>query len=221
MDELEEVWSGLVTFTTSHGLLSVAGPGSGDRRGLRGPGFAVPQGQHFRCRQHRLMGTGIVDRPLVSILLVALVAALVVGSRWLLSHQLPPADYRPRFAADPIPENVAERSAQIATELPKLRLTDVRLIALSTRLARRGRTPETFGREFVVLAVANTGLILLYALLLPTGNGSINVWHALFFSLLSTLYDRYRPINLARFDKEDVPGNLSPCTPTCIRCSDE
>src|SRR5215472_9293469 len=24
MDELEEVWSGLVTFTTSHGLLSVA-----------------------------------------------------------------------------------------------------------------------------------------------------------------------------------------------------
>jgi hypothetical protein len=54
--------------------------------------------------------------------------------------------------------------------------------------------------------VANTVLILLYAALLPTDNGSIDVWQALFFSLLLTLivtlYDRYRPIHVARFEDD-------------------
>jgi hypothetical protein len=195
----------------------------------------------------------IANRPLVSISLVALVAALIVGSRWLVLHRLPPADHRLRFAADPIPDNLAERTAQIAAALPRLRPTDLPLIekivlvslltvvfaevlpgvqasvlavtlgvvfvivaniALSMWLARSGRTLGSFSREFAVLAVANTGLILLYALLLPTRNGSLNIWHALFFSLLLTLivtlYDRYRPIHLARFEKEDTPASLVP-----------
>jgi hypothetical protein len=165
--------------------------------------------------------------------------------RWLLRHQLPPADRRPRLAADPIPDEVAERSTRIATALPVRRLTDASLIqkvalislvsivfaevlpgvqagvlavtagvafviianiALSIWLARRGTTWGSVGREFAGLAVVNTGLILLYALLLPTRNGSINIWHALFFGLLLTLivtlYDRYRPIHLARFETD-------------------
>jgi hypothetical protein len=76
---------------------------------------------------------------------------------------------------------------------------------LSTWLARRGRTWASTTRQFVGLAVVNTVLILLYDVLLPAGDGSINIWHALFFALLLTLivtlYDRYRPIHLARFEK--------------------
>jgi hypothetical protein len=152
---------------------------------------------------------------------------------------LPPADRRPRFAADPIPDDVAQRSAQIATALPALRPTDPALIekvalvslvtivfaevlpgvqagvlavtvgvalALSIWLARRGRSWASFGREFLALSVANTVLIVLYAVLLPTRGGSLSIWDALFFGLLLTLlvtmYDGYRPIHLARFDKE-------------------
>jgi hypothetical protein len=189
------------------------------------------------------VGQAITNRPLVSVALGALVVTLIVGTRWLLEHGLPPADHRPRLAADPIREYVAERSARIAAALPVLRLTDPALIekvalvslvtivfaevlpgvlagvlavtagvafvivaniALSLWLARSGRAWGSFGREFVVLAVANTGLILLYAVLPPTRNGSINIYHALFFSLLLTLivtlYDRYRPIHLARLE---------------------
>jgi hypothetical protein len=124
-------------------------------------------------------------------------AALIVGSRWLLTHRLPPADHRPRLAADPIPAHVAERSARIAAALPALRLTDP---------ARRGRTWGSSGREIMVLAVANTGLVVLYAALLPTRAGSIDIRQALLFSLLLTLivtlYDRYRPIHIARFEND-------------------
>jgi hypothetical protein len=47
---------------------------------------------------------------------------------------------------------------------------------------------------------------LLYAALLPTRNGSLNIWHALVFSrlltLIVTLYDHYRPIHLAHCQKD-------------------
>ena len=79
-------------------------------------------------------------------------------------------------------------------------------IALSTWLARSGRTWRSFGRESVALTVTNTGLIVLYTVLLPTWYGAINIWDALFFGLLVTLlvtvYDRYLPIHRARFGKE-------------------
>jgi hypothetical protein len=181
----------------------------------------------------------------VSVALGALAAALILGSRWFLTHQLPPADRRPRLAADPIPEDVAERSTRIAIALPALRLTDpaliekVALVSLVTIvfaevlpgvqagplavttgvafviianitlriwLASRGRTWGSLGREFAGLAVVNTGLILLYAVLLPTQNGSINIRYALFFGLLLTLivtlFHRDRPIHVARFEKD-------------------
>jgi hypothetical protein len=190
-------------------------------------------------------GQAIANRPLLSLALVGLAAALVVAARWMIVHRLPPADRQPRLAADPIPYAVAERSEQIATDLPALRLTDPALIekfalvslvtiifaevlpgvqagvlaitagvavvivantALSIWLARRGRARGSTGREFVGLSMANTGLILLYAALLPARAGSINLWNALFFGLLLTLivtlYDRYRPIHLARFEKD-------------------
>ena len=79
-------------------------------------------------------------------------------------------------------------------------------IALSTWLARRGRALGSTGREFLGLSLVNTGLIFLFSVLLPTWDGSINLWHALFFGLLLTLivtlYDRYRPIHLARLEKD-------------------
>jgi hypothetical protein len=78
--------------------------------------------------------------------------------------------------------------------------------ALSTWLVRRGRAWASARREFAVLAAVNTALILLYAGLLPAGSGSLDVLTALSFALLLTLlvtlYDRYRPIHLARFEHD-------------------
>jgi hypothetical protein len=176
----------------------------------------------------------IANRPLVIVALAALVGALIFGARWLLAHRLPPAERRPRLAADPIPEDVARRSEQIATARPALRLADpgliekVVLVSLVTIvfaevlpgmdasvlaisagvavviLANLALSRWLARLEFVVLGVVNSGLMWLYSVLLPTWNGSINLWHALFFGLLLTLivtlYDRYRPIHLARFE---------------------
>jgi hypothetical protein len=78
--------------------------------------------------------------------------------------------------------------------------------ALSAWLARRGLTRASALRELAALATANTALILLFAGLLPGANESLDVGTALFFALLLTLlvtlYDRYRPIHLARFEHD-------------------
>jgi hypothetical protein len=78
--------------------------------------------------------------------------------------------------------------------------------ALSTWLARRGPAWASTGRQFVALAAANTALVLLAAALLPATGGALNVGNALFFALLLTLivtlYDRYRPIFLARSEQD-------------------
>jgi hypothetical protein len=78
--------------------------------------------------------------------------------------------------------------------------------ALSTWLVRRGWVWASIWRELAVLAAVNTALILLYAGLLSAGNWSLGVWTALYFALLLTLlvtlYDRYRPIHLARFEHD-------------------
>jgi hypothetical protein len=177
----------------------------------------------------------ITNRPLVSVAIVVLAAVLVAAVWWLVTHRLPPADRRPRLAADPIPDDVARRSEQIASAAPSLRLTDpalvekVALVSLVTIIfaevlpgVEAGVLAVSGGvalvivanivlsmwltrrLEFVGLAALNTALIWLYAVLLPAWNGSINLWHALFFGLLLTLivtlYDRYRPIHLARFE---------------------
>jgi hypothetical protein len=77
---------------------------------------------------------------------------------------------------------------------------------LSTWLVRRGRAWASTRREFAALAAVNTAHILLYAGPLPSGSGSLDVLTALFFALLLTLlvtlYDRFRPIHLARFEHD-------------------
>jgi hypothetical protein len=74
-------------------------------------------------------------------------------------------------------------------------------------LARRGTEWTSIVREFIVMAVVNFGLVLIYAFLLPRFDGSINLGNTLFFvlllTLLVTLYDRYRPVYLARSAKDD------------------
>jgi heme/copper-type cytochrome/quinol oxidase subunit 4 len=57
--------------------------------------------------------------------------------------------------------------------------------------------------QFVVMAVINFGLVLLYSFLLPSSDGSINLSNTLFFVLLLTLivtmFDRYYPVYRTRF----------------------
>ena len=75
--------------------------------------------------------------------------------------------------------------------------------ALSHWLARRGTEWRSVAREFVVMAAVNFGLILVYALLLPNFDGSINLGNTLFFvlllTLIVTLFDRYRQVYVGRF----------------------
>jgi hypothetical protein len=77
---------------------------------------------------------------------------------------------------------------------------------LSHWLARRGTEWKSVLRQFVVMAAVNFGLVVVYALLLPNFDGSINLGNALFFALLLTLlvtmYDRYRLVYLARFSED-------------------
>jgi hypothetical protein len=84
--------------------------------------------------------------------------------------------------------------------------------SLSTWLARQGLTWATTARQFAALAGANTLLILLYAAVLPGVNGSLEIGHALFFALLLTLiitmFDRYQPLYVARFDAVPADGDL-------------
>jgi len=79
--------------------------------------------------------------------------------------------------------------------------------ALSHWLARRGTTWSSILRQFIVMSVVNFGLVLVYAFLLPSFDGSINLGNTLFFvlllTLLVTLYDRYRPMNMERFAAND------------------
>jgi hypothetical protein len=78
---------------------------------------------------------------------------------------------------------------------------------LSHWLARRGTHWGSVLREFIVMAVVNFGLVLVYAFLLPNFDGSINLGNTLFFALLLTLivtlFDRYRQVYLARFPTPD------------------
>jgi len=78
---------------------------------------------------------------------------------------------------------------------------------LSHWLARRGTHWASALREFVVMAVVNFGLVLVYSFLLPNFDGSINLRNTLFFvlllTLLVTLFDRYRHVHLARFANND------------------
>ncbi|WP_406656737.1 hypothetical protein V7O62_12860 [Methanolobus sp. ZRKC2] len=79
--------------------------------------------------------------------------------------------------------------------------------ALSHWFARRGTHWESIIREFAIMSVVNSGIIIVYDLFIaPRYESSISVGVTLFFILLLTLnvvlYDRYRPIYVRRFGKE-------------------
>ena len=76
---------------------------------------------------------------------------------------------------------------------------------LSQWMAGRGRSMKSATLKFVVMTVVNFGLVLIFAFLLPTFSGSLNLVDTLFFVLLLTLlvvlFDMYHPIQRYRFDK--------------------
>ncbi len=77
--------------------------------------------------------------------------------------------------------------------------------ALSHWLARRGNEWKSIIQEFIVMSLANLGIVLAFDFLLPRYNGSINLFNTLFFVLLLTLnvtlYDRYRVLHTRNNDR--------------------
>ena len=75
--------------------------------------------------------------------------------------------------------------------------------ALSLAVSRRSRSVDSAVLEFGVRVVVNVVLVLLAGWLLRRGGGSLNLRDALFFvgllSLITLLYDSYRPVADARF----------------------
>jgi hypothetical protein len=105
-------------------------------------------------------------------------------------------------------------SISFAQVLPGVQASDLQLAigvvlivtintALSHWLARRGFGWAFSLRQFVVLVVANLGLILSYAFLRSRVDDPVSTGNALFFALLLTLlvtlFDRYRQVYLMRF----------------------
>lgn len=74
--------------------------------------------------------------------------------------------------------------------------------AVSEWLVRRGAGWRTATRQFFAVGAINIGLVVAADLLLPIRNGEIRLGNTLFFmllvTLLVTLFDRYRPIYVAR-----------------------
>ncbi len=165
---------------------------------------------------------------------------LVVLAWWIVTRKLPPADWRWRFASEPLAPGVGveppdsdelgvsksapffnrvlvEKIALVslvgiifAQVLPDVQATNVQLAIgvafviaanafISQWLARHGTAWASALREFLVMAVINFGLVLLYAFLLPNLGGSIHLGNTLFFvfllTLLVTLFDRYHPVH--------------------------
>lgn len=59
-------------------------------------------------------GEAIAARPWVLVAALAAIVALALLARWLLANKLPPADWKLKLAADPLPEQIDERREQIA-----------------------------------------------------------------------------------------------------------
>jgi hypothetical protein len=74
--------------------------------------------------------------------------------------------------------------------------------AISEWFARRGRTFETASQQFFAMAAINAGIIVGFDVLADWRDRSFHIGAALFFVLMLTLlivlYDRYRPVYLAR-----------------------
>jgi hypothetical protein len=141
--------------------------------------------------------------------------------------------YQPAFTTEQVREAVASEAGRVVDTallekivlvslvslcfskvLPGVQAGDLQLMAsaalvvlvntaLSHWLARRGFGWAFTLRQFVVLLVVNSGLMLAHALLQFGVGKSISVANALFFilllTLLVTLFDRYRQVYLMRF----------------------
>ncbi|WP_440955255.1 hypothetical protein ACSAZK_17275 [Methanosarcina sp. Mfa9] len=72
--------------------------------------------------------------------------------------------------------------------------------ALSHWLARHGRHWSSIVREFIVMSLVNTGIVLLLDFFSPRYEGSIDLGNTLFFilllTLIVTLYDRYWQLHI-------------------------
>jgi hypothetical protein len=83
--------------------------------------------------------------------------------------------------------------------------------AVSEWLVRKGFGWSTAVREFLAIGAINVGVLVAARLVLPSQGGSIHVGNTLFFllliTLLVTLYDRYRPVHLARFASDIADRN--------------
>ncbi len=112
-----------------------------------------------------------------------------------------------------------------AQVLPGVQATDFQLIlgvtivvivntTLSHWLARRGFGKAFTLLQFIVLVVVNSILMLVYTILRRTLGDPVGSANALFFvvlfSLLITLFDRYRQVYLMRFDPGDGSGQMEP-----------
>jgi hypothetical protein len=73
---------------------------------------------------------------------------------------------------------------------------------VSEWLVRRGAGWQTAVRQFIAIGLINAGLVVAADVLLPIRNGDVRLGNTLFFvlliTLLVTLFDRYRPIYVAR-----------------------
>lgn len=181
--------------------------------------------------------------PGVTLAIVIVLALILIGLWWVITRKLPPADWKPRFTADPLPpiptneegkpivstqsqrffntallEKVVLVSLLVvifAQTLPGVEASVIELALgatfvivlnalVSQWLARRGTTYASMLREFVVMAVVNFGLVLLYDIvLLPRTDGDLELGITLFFVLLLTLivvyYDNFRKVYDRRF----------------------
>src|SRR5829696_7966562 len=86
--------------------------------------------------------------------------------------------------------------------------------ALSLAVAQRSRGVDSAVLAFGVRVVANVVLVLLAGWLLGRGEGSLSVGDTLFFvgllSLITLLYDRFRPVADARFAGTGAGGGRRP-----------
>jgi hypothetical protein len=114
-----------------------------------------------------------------------------------------------------------------ANILPEVRLNNLQLTTavsvliiinteLSQWLARHGTHWKSTVREFIIMAIVNIDLVLLFDFLLTISGSSINVLSAIFFVLLLTLnvtlYDRYRRVQRWRIATKNYAGKQEEIT---------
>lgn len=183
----------------------------------------------------------VAARPLVIVMVAAVVVALAVAARWLLLHRLPPPDHRLTFDADKgdgrvdpaavererrrlarrlFDRELVEKTALIALVsiifgrmLPGVDATPLETAigiaiiivvntAITEALVRQGASWQSAVGQFVVMLIINLGIVTVGQALISSLTDQ-RLEHALVFAglltLIVTLYDRYRPIHVARF----------------------